>query len=130
MQKIILFDGVCNFCNESVQFIIKRDPEGVFVFASLQGEKGRELLKGNKIPQEIDSLVLIEDGRYYTQSTAALRICRNLRGGWRLLQIFWLVPKPVRDGMYQFIARNRYKWFGKKESCERPSVDIRSRFLD
>ncbi|WP_227939459.1 thiol-disulfide oxidoreductase DCC family protein [Alkalihalobacillus deserti] len=130
MAKIILFDGICNFCNDSVQFVIKRDPASLFVFASLQGEKGKELLRKNLVPLEVDSLVLIEGDRYYLKSTAALRICRNLRGGWKLLQIFMFVPKPFRDGVYDFLAKNRYRWFGKKESCELPSLNIKKRFLD
>ncbi|MFC0562426.1 thiol-disulfide oxidoreductase DCC family protein [Halalkalibacter alkalisediminis] len=130
MAKIILFDGICNFCNDSVQFIIKRDPDGLFVFASLQGEKGKEILRQRNVPPQVESLVLIEGDRYYVKSTAALRICMFLRGGWKLLQIFMIVPRPCRDWFYDVFAKNRYKWFGKKEVCERPSIDFRSRFLE
>lgn len=129
MRGIILFDGVCNFCDLSVQFIIKRDPAGNFQFASLQSEISQSLLKEHEVPENADSVVLIENGRYYLKSSAALRICRDLSGLWRLIYILIIVPKPIRDFCYDILARNRYKWFGKKDHCKVPSPEVRNRFL-
>ncbi|MFT8323184.1 MAG: thiol-disulfide oxidoreductase DCC family protein [Bacillus sp. (in: firmicutes)] len=129
MKKIILFDGVCNLCNGSVRFIIKRDPAGVFVFSSLQGEKGQKLLKEYKITEHLDSILLIEDGTCYKKSEAALRICRHLKGGWKLFYLFHFIPCYFRDPIYDYIARNRYKWFGKKDSCMLPTKENKKRFL-
>jgi predicted DCC family thiol-disulfide oxidoreductase YuxK len=130
VEKIILFDGICNFCNASVQFIIKRDPQAQFRFASLQSEVGKKLLTKYKIPEDINSFIFIAGERYYTKSSAALRVCKHLKGFWRLFYVFILVPRPLRDRFYDFIARNRYQWFGKKESCMIPTPDIRNRFLE
>ncbi len=129
-QGIVLFDGVCNFCNDSVQFTIKRDPKGYFKFASIQSEEGQALLKQHSLPIDtIDTIVLIENGKAYTFSTAPLRVARKLNGLWSLLYIFILVPPFIRNPIYRWVARNRYKWFGKKDSCMMPSPEIRSRFL-
>ncbi|WP_107942891.1 thiol-disulfide oxidoreductase DCC family protein [Metasolibacillus fluoroglycofenilyticus] len=127
-MAIVLFDGECHFCDASVQFIIKRDPKGYFQFASLQSEVGRELLERYQVPKA-DSIVLIENGRYFLQSTAALKIARRLQGFWRFAYVFIAVPTGVRNFAYNKLAKNRYKWFGKKELCELPSQDIRQRFL-
>ncbi|WP_147535792.1 thiol-disulfide oxidoreductase DCC family protein [Bacillus marasmi] len=129
MQKIILFDGACNFCDSIVRFIINRDPKGIFVFASLQSDIGKELLNAYKLPKNINSFVLIKDNRCYIKSTAALLVCKNLIGAWKILYMLLIVPKPFRDYLYTIIANNRYKWFGKKEICEIPSPEIRKRFL-
>ena len=131
MEKIVLFDGECNFCDASVQFIIKRDPNEIFKFASLQSEVGRKLLKEYKVPEEIDSVVLIVPDRfqYYTKSSAALTISKNLSGLWGWMYMFKLVPLPIRDRIYDIIAGNRIKWFGKKDHCILPSPEIRKRFL-
>lgn len=129
MEKIVLFDGECNFCDRSVQFIIKRDPKGYFKFASLQSDIGKELLKKHHAPNDIDSFVLIENHHCYFKSTAALRVCKNLKGGWKTLYVLLVVPKPIRDLFYGIIAKNRYKWFGKKESCMLPTPEERKRFL-
>ncbi|PYZ97361.1 thiol-disulfide oxidoreductase [Alteribacter lacisalsi] len=129
MSKVILFDGECSFCDKSVQFIIKRDPEGVFKFASLQSDAGRQLLQEYGVPESTDSMVLIDSGKYYLRSSAALRICRHLNGLWKILYIFIVVPPPVRNAIYGIIAKNRYRWFGKKDSCALPSPDVRKRFL-
>ncbi|CAM3239939.1 thiol-disulfide oxidoreductase DCC family protein [Filibacter tadaridae] len=130
MKQIVLFDGECNFCDSSVQFIIKRDPYAHFVFSSLQSEKGQELVKEYKIPADVDSLVLIEKGKAYTKSSAALRIAKKLDGLWHLLFLFILIPSRIRDGVYDIVATNRYKWFGKKEdACMLPSPDERKRFI-
>ncbi|MED4206472.1 thiol-disulfide oxidoreductase DCC family protein [Neobacillus mesonae] len=130
MQRIILFDGVCNFCNSSVQFIIKRDPKGHFKFASLQGEIGQQLLNQHGLNSKMDSFVLIEDDNIFFESTAALRVCRKLKGGWKLLSGLFIVPSPLRNSIYKIIAKNRYKWFGKKDSCMLPRPEWRNRFLD
>ena len=129
MEKIILFDGECHFCDRSVQFIIKRDTKGFFQFASLQSDVGKALLKQYGAPMNIDSFVLIENNRCYFQSSAGLRVCKSLKGMWKLCYFLLVVPKPLRDGVYRVIARNRYKWFGVKESCMLPSPEERKRFL-
>lgn len=129
-KAIILFDGVCNFCNKSVQFIIQRDEKAYFHFASLQSEIGKKLIEDYHIPPNINSLILLEENHYYTKSTAALRICKNLRGYWRFLKIFTFVPVSLRDFIYDFVAKNRYKWFGKTESCSLPSPQMKKRFLE
>lgn len=130
MKNIILFDGVCNFCSQSVQFIIKRDPSSVFHFASLQSDIGRELINKYGLEENINSVVYISGGKAYKKSDAALQICRRLSGLWKTLYIFYFVPWPIRNMVYDYVAKNRYKWFGKAESCMIPSPDIRSRFLE
>ncbi len=129
MNRIILFDGECHFCNQSVQFIIKRDPHAFYKFASLQSDIGRQFCRDYAIPHDVDSLVLIEDNQYFIKSTAALRISKSLTGIWKIGTFFLLIPAPIRDMAYSFIAKNRYKWFGKKNACEIPSPEIRKRFL-
>ena len=130
MKRIVLFDGDCNFCDSSVQFIIKRDPAAHFLFTSLQSTKGIELTKQYAIPANVDSLVLIDNGKAYTKSSAALRIAKKLDGLWHLLFLFILVPCKIRDGVYDYVAKNRYKWFGKKEdACMLPPPEMRKRFI-
>ena len=130
MERIILFDGVCNLCNKSVQFIIKRDPSGTFKFASLQSKTGQNLLKAHGLSTDINSFVLIEDKRIYVKSTAALRVCTHLSGLWKMLFVFLVVPPFIRDRFYEWIAKNRYKWFGKKDHCLLPLPEWKSRFLE
>lgn len=130
MTEIILFDGICNFCESSVQFIIRRDPEGFFKFASLQGEIGQKLLSQYGIKNDFKSIVVISDGQYHLKSNAALQICKRLDRGWKLLSFLRIIPLPIRDYFYDILAKNRYKWFGKKDSCMLPSPEIRARFLD
>lgn len=129
VKRIILFDGECNFCDKSVQFIIKRDPEAIFSFTSQQGEAGQQMIKKHHAPSSVDSIILIENDTYYLKSSAALRICRHLQGAWKLLFIFILVPYPIRDFFYNILAKNRYKWFGKKDQCTLPTPEVRKRFL-
>lgn len=129
MERIILFDGECNFCDQSVQFIIKRDPNEHFKFASLQSDIGKKLMNKYNAPSDIDSFVLIECNNCYFKSSAALRVCKNLKGAWKLSYFLLVVPKPLRDFFYGIIAKNRYKWFGKTESCKLPSPEERKRFL-
>ncbi len=126
----ILFDGVCNLCSGTVDFIIKRDPEGLFRFASLQSEAGRTLLTRHAVDSnETDSVLLIEEGRVFDRSTAALRIARHIGGLWTLFFVFVVVPKPLRDALYSAVAKRRYRWFGEKETCRVPTPEERSRFL-
>ena len=130
-HPVVLFDGVCNLCNATVNFLIDRDPDGVFRFGALQSEAARPLLHRHGLSAtELSSVVLIEDGHVYTRSTAALRIARRLPGLWPLLQVFYAVPTPLRDLVYDVIARNRYRWFGKRDACRVPTPDLRARFLD
>ncbi|MCH4823141.1 thiol-disulfide oxidoreductase DCC family protein [Gramella lutea] len=131
-KKIILFDGVCNLCDGAVQFIIKHDKKDVFRYASLQSEIGKKLVAERGIdPEEIDSIMLIEPGvAYYRKSTAALEIARDLSGGYSLLKNFIFIPEIMRDGVYDFIANNRYRWFGKKEQCMIPTPELKAKFLD
>lgn len=129
MDKIILFDGECNFCDHSVQFIIKREKGAIYTFAALQSEAGQKLLKKYRVPPTIDSLVLLDGNRFFLKSSAALRICKNLKGGWPLLSNLLLVPRPLRDYIYDIAAKNRYKWFGKKDSCMVPPPEMKKRFL-
>lgn len=128
-NAIVLFDGVCNFCNSSINFIIKRDKEGYFKFAPLQSEIAQKLV-GDKTKPMPESVILIEKGHTYDRSSAALRIAKKLNGLWPLLYIFIIVPKPIRDAVYNLIGRNRYKWFGKTEACMIPTPEVRSRFLE
>ena len=126
---MLLFDGVCTLCNGVVRFVIDRDPSGRFQFAALQSDAGRRLLGG--LPQPLpDSFVLFEDGRVFTRSTAALRVVRGLSFPWPLLWVLILLPRPVRDWAYDVVARNRYRWFGRRESCMVPTQEQRARFLD
>ena len=131
-KKIVLFDGVCNLCNSAVTFIIENDKKDVFRFASLQSEIGRKLVEDRGMdPEELDSIVLIDPGvAYYRKSTAALEISRELSGGYSLLKNFLFIPESLRDGIYNFVANNRYKWYGKKESCMIPTPELKSKFLD
>ncbi len=128
-KPVIFFDGVCNLCNSSVQFIIKKDKENKFRFASLQSNAGQEILQQFNLSQnDFNSFILYEDGKLYTRSTAALRVLSQLRG-WKWSRALQWVPRFVRDGVYNLVARNRYRWFGKKEFCMVPSPDLVSRFL-
>jgi predicted DCC family thiol-disulfide oxidoreductase YuxK len=129
-SDIILFDGICNLCNGFVQFVIAHDPSGRFKFASLQSETAQNLL--TDIPtsdQNLDSVVLIQNGHIYKRSTAALRILRHLSGGWPLLYLFIILPAFFRDWVYDIIAKNRYRWLGQRESCLLPTPALKSRFL-
>jgi predicted DCC family thiol-disulfide oxidoreductase YuxK len=129
-KPIILFDGICNLCNAAVQYVIRHDPAGLFKFASLQSETGQHLLSQYKLGQtDFNSFVLIEGNRAFTKSTAALRIAKNLRGLISILGGFIFVPTFIRDGIYNVIAKHRYQWFGKRESCMMPTPALESRFL-
>jgi len=128
---ILLFDGVCNLCNGAVQFIIRRDPRWRFRFAALQSDAAKSVLQtaGADAGALPDSMVLIEDGRLYRRSSAALRVAKHLRFPWPLMRVFWIVPRPLRNWMYDFVARHRYRWFGRRDECMLPTPELQARFL-
>ena len=129
-EKVILFDGLCNLCNGAVTFIIKRDPGDAFRFAALQSDIGQKLLTGHRIDStKVDSIVLIDGDRHYIKSSAALNIARHLSGGYPLLYGFMVLPRFIRDRIYDLIANNRYKWFGKRDSCMVPTPQLQAKFL-
>ncbi len=130
-KPIILFDGVCNFCNSSVNFIINRDSEKKILFASLQSETGQKLLKQFNLPTEnFTSLVLVSGDEFFTKSDAGLRIAKMLDGGWKTLYITKIIPRFIRNFIYDLIANNRYKIFGKSDHCMLPTKEVRERFLN
>jgi predicted DCC family thiol-disulfide oxidoreductase YuxK len=131
-KKIILFDGVCNLCNSAVQFVIKYDKKDTFRFVALQSELGQEILAYIGIDaKNIDSIVLYEPGvAYYYKSSAAIQIAKNLGGFWHLGTIFRIIPIGIRNQLYDYIAKNRYKWYGKKESCMVPTPELKIKFLE
>ncbi len=130
MEKhpIILFDGVCNLCNGAVQFIIERDKKQQFRFASLQSDFGQQYQQ--QVGAAVDSILLVKNDKIYQKSSAALRIARHLDGLWSLLFLFIIVPPFIRNSIYDWIARNRYRWFGKQDSCWLPTPDLKALFLD
>jgi predicted DCC family thiol-disulfide oxidoreductase YuxK len=130
-KKIILFDGVCNLCNRSIQFIIKRDTKDEFRFATLQGEIGKSLIKDRNIDtSKVDSIILIEPGvAYYIKSTAALKIGQSFGGVWKIISVLNLIPSTLRNIVYDFVARNRYKWYGNIDQCMVPTPEIKAKFL-
>ncbi len=128
---IILFDGVCNLCKGSVRFVIKRDRRRRFRFASLQSPIAEVLLADEPVPQDrLESMILLFDGNVFRKSTAALMIAARLDGAWPLMAGFLLVPWPLRDAVYDWIGRRRYRWFGRQDACWVPSSDLADRFLD
>ena len=130
-NPVILFDGICNLCSGSVQFIIKHDSKRQFRYASLQSDFGRQIMQHFGLPaNELNSFILLEDEKIYTKSTGALRVAKKLNGLWPVLYAFIIVPPFVRNAVYSFIAKNRYKWFGKKEACWLPTPELKSLFLD
>lgn len=141
-ERVVLFDGVCNLCNASVQFMIDRDPKERLAFAPIQSELAHQLLErslGEAKARALydaangagdpDSIIFVDGARAYTHSTAALRIAGNLRFPWNALAVFRIVPRPIRDWFYRFVARNRYRWFGKSDTCRVPTPELRARFL-
>ncbi len=128
---IVLFDGVCNFCEGSVRFVLERDRRAHFRFAALQSEAGRARLRRVGLSADhIEGLVVVDGSRVYTKSGAALRVARGLPGAWPLLWIFYAVPAVLRDAVYDAFATRRYRWFGRRDSCLVPSAEVRARFLD
>ena len=129
-HAVILFDGVCNFCNRSVNFVIKRDKRGYFRFAPLQEPKGAEIAHRHGIdPEQLDTFVLVENGCAYRKTGGALRVARRLGGFYALAYALIVIPPFVRDFFYDWFARRRYRWFGKKDACMVPSPELRERFL-
>ncbi|GGE12659.1 thiol-disulfide oxidoreductase DCC family protein [Psychroflexus salis] len=131
-KMLILFDGVCHFCNDSIRFIMKRDQHNLFYFASLQSQLGQKMTKERGIDTEkVDSIILIDPGNaYYIKSTAALEITKKLTGLWPILSVFLYLPEGFRNWFYDFVAKNRYDWFGKMDACPMPSPEEQDRFLD
>ena len=128
-EKIVLFDGVCNYCNSMINLAIRNDKKGVLKFAVLQSEAGKQLKSKYSIPAEIDSVIFIENGKVFTYSDAAIRISQYLRWPAKALYGLIIVPKFIRQPVYKWIARNRYRWFGKREECMIPGPDVKARFL-
>jgi predicted DCC family thiol-disulfide oxidoreductase YuxK len=129
MHSIIFFDGVCNLCNSAVQFVIERDKNDQFRFASLQSDFAKEQLTPFQIdPSQKESFILLENSKVYQRSTAALKVAKKLNGLWPLLYGFIIIPAFIRDAVYNLIAKNRYKWFGKKESCWLPTEELKGKF--
>ena len=129
-QPIILFDGLCNLCDKSVQLVIKKDSKNIFLFAPLQDVSVQYYLKQQKGNfNNVDSILLITSKKIYTKSSAALTIAKHLKGLYPLLYVFYIIPKPLRDVIYNFIAKNRYRWYGKKDQCMIPSPELKNKFL-
>ena len=131
-KKLILFDGVCNLCNGIVQYVIKHDKKNVFVFAALQSELGQEFIRERNIDtSKIDSIILVDPNiAYYFKSSAALHIAYEFGGLWKLAKVFEIFPEKIRDPFYDFIARNRYRWFGKNDHCWIPTPELQAKFLN
>jgi predicted DCC family thiol-disulfide oxidoreductase YuxK len=131
-KKIILFDGVCNLCNKTVNKVIDYDKKNTFLFTALQSETGQQIIKKIGInTNEVDSIILYENNMaYYIKSTAAIKIMNDLGGFWSVTKIFWIFPEGFRNWVYDIIARNRYKWFGKEDNCRIPTPELKAKFLD
>jgi predicted DCC family thiol-disulfide oxidoreductase YuxK len=129
-QPVVIFDGVCNLCSSVVQFVIKHDKKNTLMFASLQSNYGQQILKNNNLPADsFNSFLFLENGKLYTKSTGALRLAKHLKGAWPLLYGFIIVPTFIRDAVYAFVAKNRYKWFGKQEACWLPTPNLKAKFI-
>jgi predicted DCC family thiol-disulfide oxidoreductase YuxK len=130
MPDIMIFDGMCNLCTHSVQFILKHEAAPRIQFTPVQSPAGTRLLREFGFsPDDISTFVLVSDGKVYIKSSAAILIAKHLKGPWRLLRTLWLCPRPIRDGIYDVIARNRYAWFGKTTACMVPTPELSARFL-
>ena len=130
-KAVILFDGVCNLCNSSVDFVMNRDVNDKFLFASLQSSfaENQPLLRKHQ-PKDLDSIILLKGQNVFDKSSAVLRIAKELKGGWPILYIFIVIPKAIRDGIYDWVASNRYKWFGKSDTCRVPTKKEQAKFID
>ncbi|KGJ95833.1 thiol-disulfide oxidoreductase DCC family protein [Thalassotalea sp. ND16A] len=128
--NLILFDGVCKFCNSWVRFICRRDPKKLYRFATLQSKTGKRLLAQYALAETLESVILISEGKAFNKSSAALKITQKLSGLWPVLSVLRLCPAPLRDLAYDFVGTRRYRWFGKNAQCPVPDADIRERFLD
>ncbi len=130
-KTIILFDGVCNLCNSAINFVIDKDKQDNFYFASLQSEFGQALLTHfDRNTNDFDSMIVYENGKIKTKSTAALRIAAGLSGGWKYFRVFNIIPIFLRNGVYNLIAKNRYKWFGQKNECRIPTPKLKAKFIE
>jgi predicted DCC family thiol-disulfide oxidoreductase YuxK len=130
-EKIILFDGVCNFCNSSVNFVLKRDKNSVFKFAPIQSDFAQNLLSDAEVTfNHLDSFILVDNGKLYTKTTGALRVCKSLSGLWPLLYGFIIVPAFLRDPLYNLLAKYRYQWFGKADNCMIPTAEVKAKFIN
>lgn len=129
-QPVILFDGICNYCNAMVNFAIRNDKKGILKFAALQSQVGKRLKESYKIPPDIDSVIFIENNQVYTYSAAAIRITKHLRWPAKALFALIVIPGFIRQPIYKWIAKNRHKWFGKREICMIPTQELKERFLD
>lgn len=129
IDQVVFFDGVCNLCNAAVQFVIKRNLRQNLRFASLQSDYAGKILPELQNEETFKTIVLLKDGKIYLRSDAALEISRELSGLWPLFYGFKIIPRFIRDGIYNFIARHRYKWFGKQDACWIPTPDLNSRFV-
>ena len=129
-DNLVLFDGVCNLCNALVQFVIRHDPKAKFRFAAIQSDIGRTIFqKYGMDPVDLQTFVFISDNQVFLRSSAAIAVASRFGGAWRMCAIFWLIPRFVRDAVYSAIAKNRYRWFGRKETCMIPTPGIEKRFL-
>lgn len=129
-QPVILFDGVCNLCNSVVKLVIRQDTDGRLKLAPLQSTAAQKLLALHRLPQkDFETFLLLQNGQVYQKSAAALKVAKYFKWYWQWLQLLWILPAPLRDAVYTFIARNRYRWFGKKETCMIPTENTRKRFL-
>ena len=130
LEPVILFDGFCNVCDGFVSFVIDRDPQQYFSFASQQSVAGKAILRGLGISSQPETIIFVNQSQYYTHSTAVLMIFRHLNGLWSLLYYLRVVPPFIRDFVYRWVARNRYRWFGKRTTCRMPTPELKKRFLD
>ncbi|MDC1471636.1 DCC1-like thiol-disulfide oxidoreductase family protein [Flavobacteriaceae bacterium] len=131
MQTSVFFDGVCTLCNRGVNFLIKHDKKGVLKFASLQSEYAQNVVPKALLDREnLDTIIVYSDGKFYMRSKAVLKLCKVLGGGFYVVLIGYLIPRFIRDGLYRFIATNRYRWFGRQSQCRVPTVDLKDRFLE
>jgi predicted DCC family thiol-disulfide oxidoreductase YuxK len=129
-DSLVLFDGVCNLCSALVQFVIRHDPAAKFRFAAIQSEIGREIFQSHGLdPADLQTFVFIADGETFLRSDAAIEVVSRFGGAWRIFRVFRFVPRVVRDSIYTIVARNRYRWFGRKEVCMVPTTEIKERFL-
>ena len=131
MQTSVFFDGVCNLCNRGVNFLISKDKKEVLKFASLQSEYAQNTIPKELLNREnLDTIIVYSDGQFYDRSNAVLKLCKILGGGFYVFLIGYLIPRFIRDGLYRFIANNRYRWFGKQSQCRVPSPELKDRFLE
>ena len=129
-DNLILFDGVCNLCSALVQFVIRHDPAAKFRFAPIQSDLGKEIFQSHGLdPSDLQTFVFIADGKLFLRSDAAIEVVSGFGGAWGIFKIFRFVPRSLRNTIYSFIARHRYRWFGRKEVCMIPTAEIKERFL-